>query len=132
MKSFSELGLNDNIVNGLNMEGITILNQTEVMEPTPLATTTVAILTIISIISCIAFFIAYITMVSNVCPVILAFISISSLVTVLVIGILSPKHLTGYEYEATIDENVPMKEVYERYEIVEQRGDIWVLRDKED
>ena len=114
------------------MEGITILNQTEVMEPTPLATTTVAILTIISLISCIAFFIAYITMVSNVCPVILAFISISSLVAVFFISVLSPKHLTGYKYEVTIDKNVSMKEVYERYEIVEQRGDIWVLRDKED
>ena len=114
------------------MEGITILNQTEVMELTPLATKVIMILTIISVVSCIAFFIAYITMVSNVCPVILAFISISSLVAVFFIGALSPKHLTGYEYEATIDENVSMKEVYERYEIVEQRGDIWVLRDKED
>ena len=55
---------------GLNMEGVTILNQTEVMEPTPLAVKVIAILTIISLISCIAFFIAYITMVSNVCPVI--------------------------------------------------------------
>ena len=72
------------------------------------------------------------TIVSDVCPVILGIISISSLVIALVIGILSPKHLTGYEYEATIDENVSMKEVYERYEIVEQRGDIWVLKDKED
>ena len=114
------------------MEGITILNQTEVMELTPLATKVIMILTIISVVSCIAFFIAYITMVSNVCPVILAFISISSLVTIFFIGALSPKHLTGYEYEVTIDENVSMKEVYERYEIVEQRGDIWVLRDKED
>ena len=117
---------------GLNMEGVTILNQTEIMEPTQLTATIVVILTIISLISCIAFFIAYITMVSNVCPVILAFISISSLVTVFFIGALSPKHLTGYEYEVTIDENVSMKEVYERYEIVEQRGDIWVLRDKKD
>ena len=114
------------------MEGITILNQTEVMEPTPLAVKVVAILTIISLISCIAFFIAYITMDSNVCPVILAFISISSLVTVFFMGALSPKHLIGYEYEATMDENVSMKEVYERYEIVGQRGDIWVLRDKKD
>ena len=114
------------------MEGITILNQTEIMEPTPLAVTVVVILMIIAAITCIAFFIAYITMVSNVCPVILAFISISSLVTVFFIGVLSPKHLTGYKYEATIDKNVSMKEVYERYEIVEQRGDIWVLRDKED
>ena len=48
------------------------------------------------------------------------------------IDALSPKNLTGYEYELTIDDNVSMKEVYKRYEIVEQRGDIWVLRDKKD
>ena len=114
------------------MEGITILNQTEVMEPTPLATTVVAILTILSLISCITYLIADYVMASITCPVILGLISISSLISVLVISILSPKHLTGYEYEATIDENVSMKEVYERYEIVEQRGDIWVLRDKGD
>ena len=114
------------------MEGITILNQTGVMEPTPLAVTFAMILMIISVVSCIAFFIVDDTIVSDVCPVILGIISISSLVIALAIGILSPTHLTGYEYEATIDENVSMKEVYERYEIVEQRGDIWVLRDKGD
>ena len=114
------------------MEGITILNQTEVMEPTPLAVKVIVTLMIIAAISCIAFFIAEYVMASITCPVILGFISISSLVTVLIIAILSPKHLTGYEYEVTIDENVSMKEVYERYEIVEQRGDIWVLRDKGD
>ena len=114
------------------MEGITILNQTEVMEPTPLAVRVVVILMIIAAITCIAFFIVDYIMSSITCPVILGLISISSLISVLVISILSPKHLTGYKYEVTIDENVSMKEVYERYEIVEQRGDIWVLRDKED
>ena len=114
------------------MEGITILNQTEIMEPTPLTVTVVVILIIIAAITCIAFFITDYSMASITCPVILGAISISSLVIFLVISILSPKHLTGYEYEATIDENVSMKEVYERYEIVEQRGDIWVLRNKED
>lgn len=113
------------------MEGITILNQTEIMEPTPLAVTVVVILMIIAAITCIAFFIADHVMTSITCPVILGVISISSLIIVLIISILSPKHLTGYKYEVTMDENVSMKEVYERYEIVEQRGDIWVLRDKE-
>lgn len=114
------------------MEGVTILNQTEIMEPIPLAVTVIVILMIIAAISGIAFFIAEYVMASITCPVILGFISISSLVIVLIIAILSPKHLTGYKYEVTIDENVSMKEVYERYEIVEQRGDIWVLRDKKD
>lgn len=38
------------------MEGVTILNQTEIMEPTPLAVTVVVILMIIAAITCIAFF----------------------------------------------------------------------------
>ena len=114
------------------MKGITILNQTEIMEPTPLTATVVVILMITAAISCIAFFIVNYIMSSITCPVILGLISISSLISVLVISILSPKHLTGYKYEVTIDKNVSMEEVYERYEIVEQRGDIWVLRDKED
>ena len=114
------------------MEGITILNRTAIMEPTPLAVTTIIILIIIAVISCVAFFIADYIMSSITCPVILGVISISSLIIVLIISILSPKHLTGYKYEVTMDENVSMKEVYERYEIVEQRGDIWVLRDKDD
>lgn len=37
------------------MEGVTILNQTEVMEPTRLTVTVVVILIIIAAISCIAF-----------------------------------------------------------------------------
>ena len=114
------------------MEGITILNQTEVMELAPLAVTFTMILMIIAVVSCIAFFIVDDIMVSDGCHVSLGLISIASFVIALVIGISSPEHLTGYEYEATIDENVSMKEVYERYEIVEQRGDIWILRDKED
>ena len=35
------------------------------------------------------------------------------------------------QYECLIDKSVSMTEVYEKYEVVEQRGDIWVLEDKE-
>ena len=37
-----------------------------------------------------------------------------------------------YEYEATLDDTVNLKEVCERYEVVETKGDIYVLRDKEE
>ena len=36
-----------------------------------------------------------------------------------------------YEYEVTIDESVLFSDIYEKYEVVEQRGEIWVLEDKE-
>lgn len=39
----------------------------------------------------------------------------------------------GYynQYEVIIDESYPAKELYEQYNVIEQRGDIWVIRDKE-
>lgn len=36
-----------------------------------------------------------------------------------------------YRYEATIDDSVLINEVYNNYNVVEQRGDIWILEDKE-
>ena len=36
-----------------------------------------------------------------------------------------------YRYEVTIDESVSFNDIYEKYEIIEQRGDIWVLEEKE-
>ena len=35
-------------------------------------------------------------------------------------------------YECAIDDTVSFNEIMENYEVVEQRGDIWVLRDKEE
>ena len=37
-----------------------------------------------------------------------------------------------YRYEVTIDDSVSITEVYDHYNVVEQRGDIWILEDKED
>ena len=36
-----------------------------------------------------------------------------------------------YRYEATIDKSVSFTELYEKYDIVEQRGEIYILEDKE-
>ena len=36
------------------------------------------------------------------------------------------------QYECVIDDTVSFNGVMENYEVVEQRGDIWVLRDKEE
>lgn len=36
-----------------------------------------------------------------------------------------------YQYEVIIDDTVSVTELYEKYEVVEQRGEIWVLKDKE-
>lgn len=34
------------------------------------------------------------------------------------------------QYECTIDSNVSFVELYEKYDVIEQRGDIWVLEEK--
>lgn len=36
-----------------------------------------------------------------------------------------------YQYECLINDTVPYVEIYEKYDVVEQRGEIWVLKDKE-
>ena len=58
---------------------------------------------------------------------------ISGICTVVFACLCTENKTTGrYRYEATIDESVLITEVYERYKVIEQRGDIWVLEDKED
>lgn len=37
-----------------------------------------------------------------------------------------------YKYEVTVDESVRFTDIYEKYEVVEQRGEIWVLEDKDE
>lgn len=36
-----------------------------------------------------------------------------------------------YQYEVTMDESVPFEKLYEQYDVIEQRGNIWVIEDKE-
>lgn len=36
-----------------------------------------------------------------------------------------------YRYEVTISDTANFKEIYEKYDVVEQRGDIYVLEEKE-
>ena len=36
-----------------------------------------------------------------------------------------------YQYEAVIDDDVSINEVYKHYNVIEQKGKIWILEDKE-
>ena len=36
-----------------------------------------------------------------------------------------------YRYEATIDKTVTLEELCKNYDVVDQRGEIWILEDKE-
>lgn len=42
-----------------------------------------------------------------------------------------PETETTMRYEVTVDDSVSMKEFYERYEVIESRGQIYVIEEKE-
>ena len=110
-------------------EGIHILNKTAITE---LSDSCGVIMIICIIIALIAFLIV---LLSNNSIVVIA----SGIVAFIsgVIIILSPFFAseveTGqYRYEVIIDESVKFSDIYDNYEVVEQRGEIWVLEEKED
>lgn len=37
-----------------------------------------------------------------------------------------------YRYECTIDDDASFIDIYEKYIVVEQRGDLWILEDKDE
>lgn len=57
-------------------------------------------------------------------------ISLISVISIIV-GLNIRKPTGRYEYKVTIDNDVPIQEVYENYKIVEKDGKIWILEDKE-
>lgn len=47
------------------------------------------------------------------------------------VGFKKPLETGRYQYEAIISEDVSLTDFYEKYEVVEQRGGIYVFEDKE-
>ena len=112
------------------MNGINILNKTEIMEYTYAQHIFFAVLIIVWCVSAILVIISFIC--DSKWSIIIG--GILFLITYIVIGaadLEKSKNTGRYKYEATIDENVPFTEVYKKYDVVKQKGDIWVLRDKE-
>ena len=42
-----------------------------------------------------------------------------------------PKETDRKQYEVILDDNYPIKAIYEKYKVVENRGEIWVIEEKE-
>lgn len=110
---------------------MTILNQTPIIEMSESWELAIAILLIIGIFSFLCFLLT--GMLSwDTGMIVTGGSAIICLVVALILALAAPEVETGRnEYEAIIDETVPIVEVYEKYEVVERRGDIWVLEDKE-
>lgn len=50
----------------------------------------------------------------------------------LLVGSCKKKPTGRYQYECLIDDKTSYTEIYDKYEVVGQRGEIWVLEDKEE
>lgn len=56
-----------------------------------------------------------------------------SIIGIVILVIKYPERPTGrYKYEAVIDEDVDIQDVYEKYKVIEKDGKKWILEDKED
>lgn len=108
---------------------MTILNQTEVFECSyPYLTVGLLIASFLALI--IAMLIGLIANKPSVAYFILGASVLCFLSSYILARTTSP---TGrYRYECLINEDTSIVEIYNQYNIVERRGDIWVLEDKEE
>lgn len=56
---------------------------------------------------------------------------IGGIVGIFSIGIMEPQVETNRKrYEVILDEDISITEIYSKYDVIEQRGKIWILEDK--
>lgn len=125
------------------MQGVNILNTTEILGNPSWAINLISIGLFIATIGAIFMIITMImdgaykfTYKTTVTMAVVSFLTI--IVGLLVVIITSITSLqkrvpTGRcQYEATIDDTVSFTELNDKYEVIEQRGKIWILEDKEE
>ena len=117
------------------MNGIDILNKEEILtspEWIGIAASISAVMMIISIIFIAAFTLTYHGTASILSIILCVCFFIAGVVFALINDNYKCEPTGRYRYEVTIDDSVSITELYDRYNVVEQRGDIWILEDKED
>ena len=106
------------------LDGITVLSQTAIEDASMVLVLVPAFLIfIVAIVGCVLGDVE--THISGIVCVGLAFAV--ALVAYEIVKCPTDK----YEYECVIDESVSMTEFCDRYEIIEQRGEIYVIREKD-
>jgi len=111
------------------MDGIEVLNQIEITKNPDWAASLRTILIIVIVIGAIIFIISAITDLE-----LLGIITgILEIVLVLAcLGLAFIQEPTGkYEYQVLINEDISMLEFYGKYEIIDQEGKIFTIREKE-
>lgn len=112
------------------MDGVTILNTIELTAPSPgvivtLVVTGLLFLILISVPETSS------SKTDNLVIFLIVSSAIAFLVCMSIVIYQSDNHKTGkLQYEVTIDDSVSMTEFNKKYEIVEQRGDIFVVNER--
>ena len=113
------------------MEGVTVLNTTPV-------TGLPMWLIIICVIVCVALVVFDAMIITDVVifkrktrKILITIFTILAVTAPSLFGYLNNVYETGhYYYECVIEDTASFNEIMNTYEIVDQRGDIWVLKDK--
>lgn len=107
------------------INGINVLNKISLTGLPTWADVTLVALVILGII------VATISLIKD-WPAIVCKCSILITVVALVawLGLINTIKTGDYRYECTIDDSVSYNDIVKNYEVIEQRGDIWVLEDK--
>lgn len=109
------------------MDGIDILNQVDVLVP---HTRTIVFLIVVAIAWAITFCLSAFIDDMKIPMYVCTGIVIISIICVSAFGKTEPSG--RYQYEVTIDDSVSFTELYEKYDVIEQKGKIWILEDKEE
>ena len=113
------------------MEGVTILNTTPI-------TGLPMWLIIVCIIACVAFVVFDAMIITDIVvfkrktrKILIVIFTILAITAPTLFGYLNSIYETGhYYYECVIEDTASFNEIMNTYEVVDQRGDIWVLKDK--
>ena len=117
------------------MEGVKILNQEEILK-TPdwvgICYVICGVILIVTIMLSIMFALINIDILFYASIVLLSLSYIGFLITGLSINKYKTIPSGRYKYEAIIDYTVPIVDIWDRYEVIDKHGDIWILEDKEE
>ena len=109
-----------------------ILNQIPIMEPILSAKAGfVLCITVVVLFVMALWFASNNTKASNCLGILCAFLFCLCMAGLLV-GSCKKKPTGRYQYECLIDDETPYAEIYNKYDVVDQRGSILVLEDKEE
>ena len=112
------------------LDGITILNKTVVMDHPEWFGYVIFTMFIVFVVSGIFLF-AALALDWNGIFVALGIVCVASAFGIMGLCIFTEEVETDrYRYEVTVGPYVLFTDIYERYDVVERRGDIWVLEDK--